>query len=1182
MAAERNEMSEREQRLGEIAFAYLEARDKGQAPDERDLLTRHPEFAEELAEFLADQANVERFAASLRPAILAGQAPTAANGAAGVPHALGDFRLLREVGHGGMGIVYEAEQLSLGRRVALKVLPFAATMDPRQLQRFQNEARAAASLEHPHIVPVYGVGCERGVHYYAMKFIDGQTLAAMIDAQHTDHAGPPSDEPTTDYRPTVAANPTTPIAKASTERIPHEATFFRSVAEWGIQAAEALEHAHSMGIVHRDIKPANLMIDGQGKLWVTDFGLARTAADSGLTMTGDLVGTLRYMSPEQALAKHGLVDHRTDVYSLGVTLYELLTGTPAADGMDREEILNRITREEPRQPRTVDTAIPRDLETIVLKAVAKTPSERYASAGELADDLRRFLEDKPIRAKRPTLVQRAAKWSRGHRPLVWSAVVALVAILTAVVSSAGYVVRDRGARLATTEQKVAAALAAARTAIEAGDLALASQLVAEAQGYLGAERDGLPDTAADIDRVRQDIDTRQSDAELFRQFRKLADDAQNKMSYRSSKVGEGVAQAALALYGVLEAEDWLSRLERSTLSMDQKRQVRETAYVTLVSLADFKIPRFPRGDVPRSIEPSLDLLRRAEAFHPPTPAFYFVRSECHRRQGNAAAADEDRKRFKAAAPQTVWDYYQLGQSAAWAGDLDEAIRLYRKALAVQPDHYNALYFFAGRLAKKREYPEAIGLFTGCIALRPDDIWTYIFRGECHQELRHLDDAEADFSAAITAAKDETDRIKAYGHRLGFYHSEGRTEQARQDAERLLALAEPRLEAFKAQPDADLLMMNDIAIAYCCVGRRVEEAVALFELTVERQKADSAPDDTVMRNLASAYHAVGRVQEAVAMLEPMLERLKAKLGPDHTDTLSTAGCLAASYSALGRHAEAIKLREKPLALEKAKLGPNHPVTLLSMNNLALDYLLAGRPRDAIALYEPTLEKAEVTLGPDHPATLIVIHNLAHAYQTVGRLPEAIALFEQLLVKQKARPKPDPNTEDCRECLAFAYEDGGQFDRAEPLWVELLEFHRKTDSPKSPTTAGVLASLGRNLLKQRKYAEAEPVLRECLRVREEKLPDDWSRFNAMSMLGGALFGQKKYADAEPLLLQGYEGMKQREAKIPLSAKQHLPEAVERIVRLYEATGQPKKAQAWRAKLPPGAPGGPRPLTDKHQPR
>jgi serine/threonine protein kinase len=208
------------------------------------------------------------------------------------------------------------------------------------------------------------------------------------------------------------------VATVPTEHAAKDSLTFRQIAEFGIQASEALEHAHSLGIVHRDIKPANLMVDDQEHLWITDFGLARTAADAGLTMTGDVLGTLRYMSPEQALAKHGLVDHRTDVYSLGVTLYELLTGTPAVTGKDREEILNRLTLEDSQPLRSFDATIPRDLETIVLKAMAKTPSERYASAGEVADDLRRLLDSRPIRARRASLSQRFTKWSRRHRHFV--------------------------------------------------------------------------------------------------------------------------------------------------------------------------------------------------------------------------------------------------------------------------------------------------------------------------------------------------------------------------------------------------------------------------------------------------------------------------------------------------------------------------------------------------------------------------------------------------------------------------------------------------------------------------------------------------------------------------------------------------------------------------------------------
>ncbi|HZW35207.1 MAG TPA: protein kinase, partial [Isosphaeraceae bacterium] len=211
--------------------------------------------------------------------------------------------------------------------------------------------------------------------------------------------------------------------------------YFRNVARLGGEAAAALEHAHQVGIVHRDIKPANLMVDVKGHLWVTDFGLARLQSDSGLTITGDLVGTLRYMSPEQALGQRGYLDHRTDIYSLGVTLYELLTLAPAFGGQDRIALLRRIAEEEPRAPRKLDETIPRDLETIVLKAMAKEPAARYRTAQELADDLGRFLEHKPIRARRPTTWDRALKLCRRHAGLVAAALVMLLLAAAALAAA---------------------------------------------------------------------------------------------------------------------------------------------------------------------------------------------------------------------------------------------------------------------------------------------------------------------------------------------------------------------------------------------------------------------------------------------------------------------------------------------------------------------------------------------------------------------------------------------------------------------------------------------------------------------------------------------------------------------------------------------------------------------------
>jgi serine/threonine protein kinase/WD40 repeat protein len=347
---------------------------------------------------------------------------------------LGDFHILREVGRGGMGVVYEAEQVSLNRRVALKVLPLAATMDPRQLERFRHEARAAALLHHPHIVPVYGVGCERGVHYYAMQLIEGCSLAAVIEAWRSPPglAKEPVGESTGPYSVGAGGAPTRPLAACSTAPVLRDPKRFRRAAELIAQAADALEYAHAMGVVHRDVKPANLLLDAGGNVWVTDFGLARLGVGPGVTVSGDLLGTLRYMSPEQALARHGLVDHRTDVFSLGATLYELLTLQPAVDGATKEEVLHRLAFAEPAAPRKLDRSIPAELETVALKALAKNPQERYASAAELADDLRRWQADRPILARPPGVLRRLRKWAHRHRPMVAVLAASLVLIVTAL------------------------------------------------------------------------------------------------------------------------------------------------------------------------------------------------------------------------------------------------------------------------------------------------------------------------------------------------------------------------------------------------------------------------------------------------------------------------------------------------------------------------------------------------------------------------------------------------------------------------------------------------------------------------------------------------------------------------------------------------------------------------------
>jgi serine/threonine protein kinase len=334
--------------VAELVERFIDRLHGNEPVDPRVFAAEHPEYAELLLASLPAAATM----AELRRTALRDAAPAAhfcldSN-------IIGDYRIVREIGRGGMGVVYEAEQISLDRKVALKVLPNSSRTDPKQIERFRIEGQASAALNHPHIVPVYEIGCDQRVHYYAMQFVDGGSLAALVR----------------EGRSGLVAAILGP----------------RESARLTLQAAEALAHAHALGILHRDIKPANLLLDSTGHLWVADFGLARFLDKGDLTQTGDVIGTLRYLSPEQAEGRR-TVGPQTDVYSLGATLYELVTLQPAFDGQDRQELLRQITCDKPIAPRRLDPTIPRDLETILTTAMAKEAQDRYGSARELADDL---------------------------------------------------------------------------------------------------------------------------------------------------------------------------------------------------------------------------------------------------------------------------------------------------------------------------------------------------------------------------------------------------------------------------------------------------------------------------------------------------------------------------------------------------------------------------------------------------------------------------------------------------------------------------------------------------------------------------------------------------------------------------------------------------------------------------
>lgn len=368
--------------IADLLDRYLSDRQQGIAVDRARWLGEHPEHAERLAECLD--------AAELFGAAESGGFDLPADPV--LPESIGDFQILRELGRGGMGVVYEAREKSLDRIVALKVMRFGI-VDPKALDRFRREAETAGALHHTNIVPVYATGREGDTSWYAMQRIEGESLAERLSRCRRDDRLPEIDQ----------------------------------ILDVGIQAADALSHAHQRNVVHRDVKPANLILDRQQRVWLTDFGLARRLVDAGATMTGAILGTPRYMSPEQADLRSTDIDHRSDIYSLAATLYEMTTGRPPFEGDDPLKLITTIRYEDPPTVRSLRADVPRDLEVVLHKAMDKDPGRRYQSAADFADDLRAIHDDHPIQARPLSILERAARFTRKHQSRMRIVAIAIAA-----------------------------------------------------------------------------------------------------------------------------------------------------------------------------------------------------------------------------------------------------------------------------------------------------------------------------------------------------------------------------------------------------------------------------------------------------------------------------------------------------------------------------------------------------------------------------------------------------------------------------------------------------------------------------------------------------------------------------------------------------------------------------------
>ena len=495
----------------------------GRLPDLEELVAEHPDQADDIRQLFHVLRFVQDAAADSEPHSGAALRMTLGE----PPTKLGDFRIEREIGRGGMGVVYEAVQESLDRRVALKVLlPGVGGLD-RATRRFMREARTGGALQHRHIVPVLAVGEYEGIPFYAMQYVEGHSLAVFVKQRRGESGAPGDDD-------------------------------FRRIARWGAQTADGLEYAHQRGVLHRDIKPANLLVDGDDNIWIADFGLARTKAGATITLSGDVLGTVRYMSPEQARGGQSL-DERSDLYSLGVSLYELSCLRPPFDGPDRESTLKQVLMDEPPRLRRFNSDVPSPLEQIIQRAMAKEPAERYPSAALLAEDLRRFLDDKPLLLRPPSLIVQLRRLAARHRLAF-----AFALTVFTLVAAFGVVMAFQSAWLA--EQRDNAAAAQKIAADESLRAAVAAETARQTTQFLTDMLAAAPpiDTHGDVT-VREVLD----------EAAKSADGALGERPEVESAIRDTLAQSYRSL-GLYEQAERQFRVALEIRQRDQGDDAPET------------------------------------------------------------------------------------------------------------------------------------------------------------------------------------------------------------------------------------------------------------------------------------------------------------------------------------------------------------------------------------------------------------------------------------------------------------------------------------------------------------------------------------------------------------------------------------------------------------------------------
>jgi serine/threonine protein kinase len=1057
------------------------------------------------------QPALDRPLAAATPALREDTAPYAgspsdpAAGQAGAVLA-GKYRLLEKVGEGGMGAVWMAQQTEpVKRTVAVKLIKAGAD-SKAVLARFEAERQALALMDHPNIAKVLDAGATAsGRPFFVMELVKGVPITKYCDEHRL-----------------------TP----------------RQRLELFVPVCQALQHAHQKGVIHRDVKPANVLVtlyDGRPVPKVIDFGVAKATGQeltgqTQVTGFGALVGTPQYMSPEQATLNNLDIDTRSDIYSLGVLLYELLTSSLPFRRKDLEragmlEVLRVIREEEPPKPsdrlstaetlpslaanRSTEPArltrlLRGEIDWIVMKAMEKERGRRYETASGFARDIERYLADEPVLAGPPGAGYRLKKFLKRHKGRVAAAALVLLALLAGMAGTTVGLLRAEAARQAEADR----AEGERRAKLEAQQAAAAAQQAnAEARRRLQQIEKGTEILVS----VFHDLDPREEEKE-----------GASLRVLLGRRLGEAVRQLEGEAVGDPAVVARLQmRLGKALLELGHYGQAE-----VVLTKARRTLEASLGADHPRTLtaKHNLAALYEAQAKYPEAEALY-----------QEALAGRT-ARLGADHPDTLTTRHNLAFLYLAQGQHARAEALFREVLAAQIARLGA------------DHPDTLDTKNDLAAL-------YDAQGQYARAETLLQEVLAGRTARLGA--DHPDTLRAKNNLAAVYQSQGKYAQAQRLFEEALAGQTAQLGA---DHPSTLSAKGNLASLYQLQQKYARAATLYREVLavqIARLGADHPETLNTKNSLAALYRSQRKYTQAERLFGEALAGQTAKLGADHASTLATKNNLAVLYELRGQYARAEALFQEVLAARTARLGADHPSTLTTKSNLAELYWRTRKLERSVPLFEEVVELKKKKLGAAHPDTLAALTNLGVNYRDAGRLDDGIRCLEEALAATRASPGTLPADLDwMADELALAYDRAKRFAKSEPLYRESLQHAREQFGAADPRTAGRMAQLAQNLLAQKKHAEAEAVLRDCLAVRQKQQPDDWATFNARSLLGEALLGQQKYAEAEPLLQEGYRGLKQRRAQIPAAVRQaRLAEALRRLVRLYEATGNQQEAARWR---------------------